>query len=580
MERSAFRAALALTCAGLLALAPASVAAQPAAEAAAACGSGPLVGENVALIIGNGGYDGYNWTVLRNAANDAASICATLSAGGYSVRLVRNADFDDMQTAIERFAAETQGARRVVLYFAGHGFAYDGRNYLVPMDAPPMTRRSDIERRFVSLDTMIARAVPSTAVTLVMIDACRTTDPVVRLADPPATGEASIAPLGLVSIERGAILYSTAIGRPAYDYAPDEASLVSPFARAVAQHVATPGLPFTTFFDAVEEDVPVQTATMPQGIQQPYHYGRRLGGLYLIDPPAAGQLTAVPRLTAQGAAAAPGGHSSLPRSLVRGGAGPGPIPLTFAELSVEDEPRLIARVLRTHRPAEIAAMAASGDPLAQHLFGYMLHLGVGVQSDLAESRRWLERAVAQDYAPAQLELAWYLLRNQPDYPATVRAEQLMRAAVAAGLTKAKTHLAQRIASGVFGPADHASARRLYQEAADGGHVAAMFALTYFPDARASAIAALRAVAASGNREGNYFLCEIGFADAALATAVDDCAIAARANYPGAQALLARAYFDGSGVARDAALAQHWARLARADPELLEDGLRIADIPAE
>lgn len=583
MTRALFQSLLAAVFVGLLVFAPTQVRAQSVADGAVPstpCGTGPLDGTNVALIIGNGGYDGYNWTILRNAANDADSICATLSTAGYSVRLVRNVDFDAMQTAIDRFAGETRSARRVILYFAGHGFAYDGRNYLVPMDAPPMTRRSDIERRFVSLDSMIARVVPSTAVALVMIDACRTADPVVRLADPPATGESSIAPLGLVSIERGAILYSTAIGRPAYDFAPDENSPVSPFARAVAQHVATPGLPFTTFFDTVEEDVPAATRGMPDGIQEPYHYGRRLGGLYLIDPPAAGRLLAAPPLSAQGTAVDYGGHSSRPRSLIRRGADPGPIPLTFAALSVEDEPQLVARVLRTHSPEAIAAMATAGDPLAQHLFGYMLHLGVGVQRDLAASREWLERAVTQNYPPAQLELAWYLLRNHPDRAATMRAEQLMRAAATAGLTKAKTHLAQSIASGGFGPPDHDAARRLYQDAADGGHVAAMFALTFYPETRASAALRLRMVAASGNREGNYFLCEIGFADSALAGVVDDCTIAARANYRGAQALLARAYFDGSGVERDRSLALHWARLARSDPELLEDGLRIADIPEE
>lgn len=550
------------------------------------CGQGPVSGTKTALLIGNGGYDGFNWPRLANSVSDVGEVCSALTNLGFSVRVVRNAGFDQLQTALNEFSAASRSAQTVVIYYSGHGFSLDGRSYVVPLGAPPLTRRSDINRRFVSIEAIVEQAVPAQAVTLLMVDACRTAEPIIRLADPPQVGDPVVTPLDGVTIRQGAVLYATELGAPAYDDAPP-GSPISPFAAAVSRHLtrAGRGMPFNSFFDFVEDDVPETTRGMDRGSQFPYHYGRRLGTLYLIDPPSEEHLLA--GLANAAAYPAAGNAPAAQRPAVTRGLSPAtasavatiaPIPLTQRELAIEDEPVLMRRVFRTHSPADIASLAAGGDPLAQHLFGYMLHLGVGVRRDLAASRQWLERSASAGFAPAQLELGFWLLRNSRAYPDTVRAEQLLRAAVAQGLTKAKTHLAFYMASGRFGPADHAAAERLYVQAADEGHPAALFALTRFPSHYADAMARLRQLADSGNREGNYYLCELGFSERRLATAIGDCTMAARANYAGAKSLLARAYFDGSGVARDPMIAMHWAQLARADPELLDDALRIADIP--
>jgi uncharacterized protein len=557
---------------------------------ATACGQGPVSGAKTALLIGNGGYDGFNWPRLANSVSDVGEVCHALTSLGFAVRVVPNADFGQLQAALTEFSSASRGAQTVVVYYSGHGFSLDGRSYVVPLGAPPLTRRADINRRFVSIEAIVEQAVPAQAVTLLMIDACRTAEPIIRLADAPQVGDPVVTPLDGVIIRQGAVLYATELGAPAYDDAPP-GSPISPFAAAVSRHLTRTGrgMPFNSFFDFVEDDVPETTRGMDRGSQFPYHYGRRLGALYLIDPPSE-QVLLAGRMSS---AAAPRSASGPPPPVApqrpaatRGLASPSapvlatiaPIPLTLRELALEDEPVLMRRVFRTHSPADIASLAASGDPLAQHLFGYMLHLGVGVRKDIVASRNWLERSASAGFAPAQLELGFWLLRNSRTYPDTVRAEQLMRAAVAQGLTKAKTHLAFYMASGRFGPSNHAAAEQLYIQAANEGHPAALFALTRFPSHYADVMARLRTLADNGNREGNYYLCEMSFSERRLATGIGDCTLAARANYAGAKALLARAYFDGSGVARDRTMAMHWAQLARADPELLDDALRIADIP--
>lgn len=549
----------------------------PTADGSSECGSGPVTGDKTAFLIGNGHYDGYSWPRLANSTSDVGEVCRALVGMGFSVRVLRNADFERLQSELERFSAASADATTVIIYYGGHGFSLDGRSYIVPIDAPPQTRRADIDRRFVSIEAIVERAVPTNALALLMIDACRTAVPIIRLADLPQTGDPVVTPLEGINIRQGAVLYATELGAPAYDDAP-AGSPISPFAAAVARHLAISGqgLPLNNFLDFVENDVPETTRNMSRGSQFPYHYGRRLGTLYLVSPPSEQSLLAA---SAPVSAIAVGGEPAA----LRGAASDtviAPIDLTQHQLATEDEPLLMRRVLRTRTVAEVVSLATGGDPLAQHLFGYMLHYGVGVQLDVNASRGWLERAAGAGYAPAQLELAHWLLRNSATYADSVRAQQLMEAAVAQGLTKAKTHLAFNIASGRFGLPDHARAEQLYLSAADEGHPAALHALTVFPTHLESALGRLRALADSGNREGNYYLCEVSFSARRLASGIGDCTIAARANYPGAKALLARAYFDGSGVARDPVLASYWARLARADPELLADALRIADIPVD
>ncbi|MBX9729640.1 MAG: hypothetical protein K2X31_12095, partial [Sphingopyxis sp.] len=254
-----------------------------------------------------------------------------------------------------------------------------------------------------------------------------------------------------------------------------------------------------------------------------------------------------------------------------------PLGMSFDVLAINDEPVVVANILARRSVADIQALAERGDADAQHIFGYMLHYGVGVRRDVAEARRWLEASAYQTYAPGQLELAHWLMENEPDSAALVRAEILYRAAVAAEYSKAYTHLAQRLASGAFGPPDAEEARRWYLYAANDGHAAAMFALTRYPQHRQDMIDRLTRLADTGDPEGAYWLCETAFDSGSVATAIDHCAFAARAGYAGARAILARAYADGTGVARDPAEAVFWARLARSQPELLGKASLIADI---
>lgn len=545
-----------------------------AAQTPGACGTGPLHGDRVALLIGNSAYDGYSWEALANSRNDVAHICSTLTDAGYAVRVVADAEQKALLTALDRFAAETAGAGTVVVYYAGHGFQYAQKNYVVPTDAPPMTRRSDLDLRFVSLETIAKRVVPDGAVALFLIDACRTADPVVRLADQPAVAtEGGVGPIGLLSLPRGAVLYSTAIGAPAYDDAP-VGSRLSPFAAAAGRYLAMP-VPLTAMFGAIESEVPELTEGMARGEQEPFHYGRKLGGIYLVEPKQLDvALVAVPPALPP-APAAPVGAGRT-----RGAPAPiAPLDLPLAQLAVEDEPVVVAKLLARRPASDIVALAKGGDPAAQHILGYMLEFGVGVARDMPAAGEWLKRSAAADYAPGQLEYGYYLMGSAPGTPDRAEAERLYHAAAASGYAKAKTHLAYQLSIGGFGKVDRAGAERLFVEAAEAGHPAAMFFAAINPAKRDEMIGRLRGIAQSGNVEGNLWLCELGYLNLQVAEAFSDCAIAARNSTlseedpttvtarANAMAIVALAYRAGQGVEANPAMARQWAMRAIDAPDL-------------
>ncbi|KQZ60888.1 hypothetical protein ASD67_16440 [Sphingopyxis sp. Root1497] len=537
------------------------------AAAAQSCGTAPLKGERVALLIGNSAYNDFEWPSLKNAVNDIDYVCEAFERAGMAPRIVRNADKAALDKALDDFAAKARGAKSVLIYYAGHGFEYGGRNWLVPMDAPPATRRADVEKRYLSIEALVKHVVPKGAFTLLFVDACRTTEPVVRVEDVDvAAGVAGSAPLGLLDIGQGAVFYSTAKGRPALDFAP-VGSPVSPFAAAVVHQLAIPGLEISDYFKIVSRDVYKATFGMQLGPQQPFHYGSWFDDYYLVAPVEVPQARAAAAALPVTAAAAP------PAGATRGPAKPAADPLadiSLDRLAIEDEPLLVADVLAHHPAAQLVALADGGHPLAQHLAGYMFSLGVGVKKDLPRARAYLEQSAAQGFPAGQQELAYLLLENDPSPDDVKRAYDLYLASSNAGFSKAKTHLAYRLAVGTFGPADFVRSQALYAEAAAKGHPAAIFALTYFPDTRAANMARLRTLADGGNPEGNHWLCEAHFADKTRKDAIEDCGVGARAGFAGSRAILADAYAKGDGVPVDAKEAAFWAKLARDLPELRKD----------
>lgn len=87
-----------------------------------------------ALVIGNNAYE--NVPQLQKAVNDADAIAAELSKLGFDVVKAENVGRRAMSRALVELEGKIAPGDTALVYFAGHGFAIDGTNYLLPADVP------------------------------------------------------------------------------------------------------------------------------------------------------------------------------------------------------------------------------------------------------------------------------------------------------------------------------------------------------------------------------------------------------------------------------------------------------------
>src|ERR1700749_116830 len=89
--------------------------------------------KRVAFVVGNGAYK--NVAQLPNPPVDAKAMASALRNVGFEVVEGINLTRDKMTEKLLDFGKRAQGADVAVLYYAGHGIALSGTNYLLPIDA-------------------------------------------------------------------------------------------------------------------------------------------------------------------------------------------------------------------------------------------------------------------------------------------------------------------------------------------------------------------------------------------------------------------------------------------------------------
>ena len=366
-----------------------------------------------------------------------------------------------------------------------------------------------------------------------------------RLAELPDGNRASY--FGAVNAPNSVVFYATAMGDAAYDAVPEDQPL-SPFATAVGRGISFPGLDLPYVFTHVREHVASVTAHF-ENPQFPQFAGSWSRPFYFLPPGA----SPLPDIDVESREIQPAPLQSR-------------LDIPLETLSTVDEPILVVRLLEQHSFEDILAMADGGDEIALYLVGYMYANGVGVAEDHGVARGWLERAAATGHPAGLLELGYFLSRHgtADEHP---RALELMRAASDLGYAKAKSHLAAALIAGSLGVTNVAEAIRLYHEAADLGHAWAYYALTIRREEPQTQIAALEALADSGNAEGHNWLCEISRSGFEIEGAFDHCLQAARIGYVVPQAYAAIMYSTGDGVPASQSRARYWARIAVNSPEI-------------
>ncbi len=127
--------------------------------------------KRLALVIGNSNYS--VGMTLKNPANDANLMSATLQSLGFEVIKRIDANKQTMEQAVRDFSKQLPDCNVALFYYAGHGVQVDGINYLIPTDAK-LNDKNDCKFEAIQVNYVVEEfeKYPNN-VNIVILDACR-----------------------------------------------------------------------------------------------------------------------------------------------------------------------------------------------------------------------------------------------------------------------------------------------------------------------------------------------------------------------------------------------------------------------
>jgi uncharacterized caspase-like protein len=248
--------------------------------------------KRIALVIGNAAYQ--NTPPLPNPRNDATDLAAELTGLGFQVIQGLDLDRAAMNAKIAEFADALGGADVGLFYYGGHALQFNGRNYLIPVDAKLATSRS-LEFETVQLDSIQGAMEGDVQTNIIFLDACRD-NPIARNLASSLRTRGLPVHSGLAQVEAGVgtlISFSTQPGAVAFD----GDGRNSPFTSALVKHIKDEA-PITDILISVRNDV--LTATKQQ--QVPWDHSSLRAQFYFKQPsgvaaPSGGESAALDQQT-------------------------------------------------------------------------------------------------------------------------------------------------------------------------------------------------------------------------------------------------------------------------------------------
>ena len=252
----------------------------------------------VAFVVGNGAYK--NVAQLPNPPVDAKAMASVLRNVGFEVVEGTNLTRDKMTERLLEFGKKAQGADVAVFFYAGHGIAIGGTNYLLPVDADIKSEMDVKLGAAINIDLTLDQTMSDAKVKLVFLDACRDNPFAAKIKSNSATRSVSVQ-TGLAEMKSGEgtlIAFATGPGQTALD---GQEGTNSPFTRALIAHITTPGVEIQQAMTEVRAQVNEETN---KG-QLPWGHTNLIGAVYLNPAamPAAGATAAAPSASAPAAVA-------------------------------------------------------------------------------------------------------------------------------------------------------------------------------------------------------------------------------------------------------------------------------------
>jgi hypothetical protein len=254
----------------------------------------------VAFVVGNGAYK--NVAQLPNPPVDAKAMAGVLRNVGFEVVEGTNLTRDKMTEKLLDFGKKAQGADVAVFFYAGHGIAISGTNYLLPVDADIKSEMDVKLGAAINIDLTLDQTMSDAKVKLVFLDACRDNPFAAKIKSNSATRSVSVG-AGLAEMKSGEgtlIAFATGPGQTALD---GQEGTNSPFTRALIANITTPGVEIQQAMTKVRAQVNEETN---KG-QLPWGHTNLIGTVYLNGTPAPATANASGPAPAQVAvASAPG----------------------------------------------------------------------------------------------------------------------------------------------------------------------------------------------------------------------------------------------------------------------------------
>ena len=388
--------------------------------------------KRIALVIGNDRYQNLSAErQLQKAANDAQAVGDSLSRIGFQVIRGVNLTRQGMIDKLSELTARLEPGDTAAFFYAGHGVAIGGVNYLVPSDVPSVSPDAESRVRGASIaegDVVAEIQGKGVRVALLVLDACRD-NPFPRSGTRAVGGTRGLAD---AKPARGIFtLYSAGIGQSALDrLEPNDPNRNSVFTRVLIEELGNPGVDLGGLAIEVRERVAElalkakDDAGQPDPHDQtPAYYDQTIGGrVYLAGLPKSRD-EAPP---------------SAPRSLIVSQ------PAGQRLDIVTECDRLASAVTDVQRPPNVEGVAVD-------------------QIDIVPAIRACNDAMREYPDVARFAFqAGRVAHRQKDYGV---ARQLYEKAIAGGNVVAMTNLANLTAGELGVTQDNAEARRLYMQAA-------------------------------------------------------------------------------------------------------------------
>ena len=513
----------------------------------------------VALVIANAHYAGY--PSLPNTEVDAGLVAASLRRAGFATEVKNDLDGATMRAALAQFRAKAEGAQVALVYFAGHGMESGGRNWLLPTGVQ-LGSMGDLEFNAIE-SSLIVQATSGARARVIVLDACRNNPLAARMRG--ITRDAKVGLAAPRESVRGTLfMYSAAPGEEAQDGPPGQGS---PFARAFARAIVTPGLDLRRAAGDISDAVFNETSQR----QLPFQTSSLSGEEIVFVPAVAISIAPVTSLAANVQVSALGAETAAFEVASRLWTVAGWE--EFLRLHpASDRAALARQALASLRPRPAAAPGnAPADPLA--VARRALAAITSAEWSAAEpsalisravassSREGLEQLAAQGDANAQVIVGWAKGNGNSGFEYSAEeSARLYRLSAAQGNGRGQTYLGAMYEYGKGGlTEDKAEAVRLYTLAATQGNATGQSYLgtMYYNGAgglqpnQVEAVRLYRLAAAQGNALGQAQLaiCYQAGAGGLVADAVEAARLrrlaAAQGNQTG-QAGLGYMYETGTG----------------------------------